>query len=155
MTKKKATRAGKAAAKKTSKKKSGTRKQKDAAEVREEISGIVKSGAKGIAQAVMGQAMLGNLLPAKYLFELSGVFPAGNDGKQATQEEDCLAKTLLDRIEKPQPKPAEKDEDENSHPTKTALGGAPTLVEKDEDEAEGAVEKKPDEVKADGGDVSA
>jgi hypothetical protein len=139
MTKKKATRAGKTAAKKTSKKKSGTKKPKDAAQVREEISSIVKSGAKDIAQAVIGQAKLGNLLPAKYLFELSGVYPAVNDGKQATQEEDCLAKTLLDRIDRPR-KPPEKDEaeDENST-TKIVLGGAPS---------EDAIEKKPDEAKA-------
>ena len=143
MTKKKAKKSGKTAAKKTAKKKLGTKKQKDVAQVREEIASVVKSGAMDITEAVMGQAMAGNLLPAKYLFELAGVHPVVNDGKQATQEEDCLAKTLLDRIDRPQ-KPPEKDEDEVSHPAKSAP------VEKDEDRPEDVGEKKPDE-----GDVSA
>jgi hypothetical protein len=140
MIKKKATRVGKKAAKKTAKKKSGTKKHKDAAQVREEIANVVKSGAMEITEAVMGQAIAGNLLPAKYLFEVAKIFPEVHDGKQATQEEDCLAKTLLDRIDRPQ-KPLEKDEDESSHPTKIAVSGAPS---------EDVVEKKPDEVKADG-----
>jgi hypothetical protein len=150
MIKKKAARASKAGAKKKAKKKSASRKQKDATQVREEISGIVKSSAKGITKAVMGQAMRGNLAPAKYLFEMAGVFPAVNDGKEATQEEDCLAKTLLDRIDRPAQKPVEKDDDEDSDPTKTELGGVTSPVKKDDDDVEFVTEDKPDEAKPDG-----
>jgi hypothetical protein len=133
MTKKKAARASKAGEKKTGRRRSASKKQKDAAQVREEIVGMVKSGAVDITAAVIGQAMSGNVVPAKYLFELAGVFPAVNDGKQAAQEEDCLAKTLLDRIDRPVQKP----------------------VKKDDDEAEIVTENTPDEVKPDGGDVIA
>jgi hypothetical protein len=128
MIKKKAARASKSGAKKKAKKKSASKKPKDAAEVREEIANVVRSGALGITEAVMGQAMAGNLLPAKYLFEVAKIFPEVNDGKQATEEEDCLAKTLLDRIDRPPQKP----------------------VEKDDDEPEVVTENKPDEAKTDG-----
>jgi hypothetical protein len=113
MIKKKAARARKTAAKKTDGKKTTKKKQKDPAQVREEIAGIVKSGAKGITKAVMDQAMHGELAPAKYLFEMAGVYPAVNDGEHATEEEDCLAKTLLDRLNLPR-KAAEKEDDEEA-----------------------------------------
>ena len=96
MIKKKA--AGQTATKKKSGKKKTAKKKLDAAQVREELAGLVKSEAKEITEAVMDQAMHGELAPAKYLLEMAGVFPPTNDGEQATEEEDCLAKTLLDRL---------------------------------------------------------
>jgi hypothetical protein len=113
MTKKKATNTDAAApaAKKSGKKKAS--KNKDAAQVREELAGMVKSGAKEITEAVMDQAMQGELAPAKYLLEMAGVFPPPNDGEQATEEEDCLAKTLLDRLNiLRKPSQSEEDADE-------------------------------------------
>jgi hypothetical protein len=93
------------------------KKQADPAQVREEIAGIVKSGAKGITAAVMDQALHGELAPAKYLFEVAGVYPPASDGTQATEEEDCLAKALLDRLEPPR-QAAEPQEN-----SKTEAGG--------------------------------
>jgi len=93
--------AKKTVAKKSMRKHSAHKKQADPAQVREEIAGIVKSGAKDITAAVMDQAMHGELAPAKYLFEVAGVYPPAGDGTQATEEEDCLAKTLLDRLGPP------------------------------------------------------
>ena len=90
--------------KKTAKKtvKKGTaKKQLDAAKVREDIAGIVKAGAKGITKAVMLQATQGQLAPAKYLLEMAGVYPLSTDGSQTSKEEDCLAQTLLDRLNIP------------------------------------------------------
>jgi hypothetical protein len=84
--------------KKTAKKKSAPKKQADAAQVREDISGMVKADAREITSAVIAQAMNGELAPAKYLFEMAGVYPPATDGSQATTEEDCLAKTLLERL---------------------------------------------------------
>jgi hypothetical protein len=110
MTKK---RAKKTAAKKPAAKKSRHKKQMDPAKVREEIAGIVKSGAKEITEAVMDQAIHGELAPAKYLFEVAGVYPPVSEGNQTPEEEDCLAKTLLDRIEPPKKAPEpEASEDE-------------------------------------------
>jgi len=59
----------------------------------------------------MEEAMKGQLAPAKYMFEVAGVYPPVTDGEQATQEEDCLAKTLLARLNIPK-KPVQEEEDE-------------------------------------------
>jgi len=97
------------AAKKNVGKKTARKKQADPAQVREELAGIVKSEAKSITEAVMDQAMHGELAPAKYLLELAGVYPPTPDGERAAEEEDCLAKTLLDRLNLPR-KPVEENE---------------------------------------------
>ena len=93
------------------KKKTGSKKPMDPGQVREQISGMVKSGAKEITRAVIGQAKMGQLAQARYLFEVAKIFPAVNDGEAATAEEDCLAKTLLARIDAPK-KPTEEREDD-------------------------------------------
>jgi hypothetical protein len=91
------------AAKKTGCRRKNGKKNTDPAQVREQLAGIVKSGAKGITQAVMDHAMNGELAPAKYLLEMAGVYPPPKqDEELAAQEEDCLAKTLLDRLNIPQ-----------------------------------------------------
>jgi hypothetical protein len=87
------------------KKKAGSKKPMDPGQVREHISGMVKSRAKEITAAVIGQAKLGQLAPARFLFEVAKIFPAVNDGEAATAEEDCLAKTLLARIDAPKKPP--------------------------------------------------
>ena len=110
---KKTGKAGKAKAKKSAKGSSAsrTKKQVDPVEVRKDIAKIVGSGAKKVAKAVMEEAMKGQLAPAKYMFEVAGVYPPVTDGEQATQEEDCLAKTLLERLNIPK-KPAPEEDDE-------------------------------------------
>jgi hypothetical protein len=88
------------------KKKTGSKKKPmDPVQVREQISGMVKSRAKDITAAVIGQAKLGRLAPARFLFEVAKIFPPVNDGEAATAEEDCLAKTLLARIDAPKKPP--------------------------------------------------
>ena len=69
--------------------------------MRNDIAKIVKSGARKITKAVMDQAMTGQLAPAKYLFEVAGVYPPLTDGSQASLDEECFAKTLLDRLDIP------------------------------------------------------
>jgi hypothetical protein len=41
---------------------------------------------------------MGMVAPYKFLLEMAGVFPQVEDGSQTSKEEDCLAKTLLDRL---------------------------------------------------------
>lgn len=134
MTKKKAK--GKTAAKKTGKKKSSSRmprvkKQANPAEVRNDIAKIVEAGAKKIAKAVMSQALTGQLAPAKYLFEVAKIYPESTDGSQASAEEDCLAKTLLHRLNLPEEPIARDEEDESESAKKPvaslgkALGAEP------------------------------
>jgi hypothetical protein len=106
----------------TAKKKTGKRnpskKKLDPAQVREELAVLVKSEAKEITEAVMDQAMHGALAPAKYLLEMAGVFPPLNDGEQATEEEDCLAKTLLDRLNVSRKPNHDKEDDEDEEKVK-------------------------------------
>ena len=91
----------KAAGKRTTRRKTTSKKQVDPAKVREEIAGMVKSGAKDIAEVVMDHAMAGELAPVKFLFEMAGVYPASADASFSSAEEECLAKTLLDRLNIP------------------------------------------------------
>lgn len=93
-----------------------TKKQEaETAKVRSTIAGIVKSEAANITNAVMDHAMKGEIAPAKFLFEIAGVFPATTDESFSSAEEDCLAKTLLDRLNIPiQPVIADEQEDEES-----------------------------------------
>jgi len=142
MIKKKAKR--KAAAKKPAgkparkKREAKAKPETNPAEVRKEISKLVEQAATKVAEAVIDVAKTGQLAPAKYLFEMANIFPPAPNGEQATTEEDCLAKLLLNRIE-----PAKKDEgseandlegkrgeapdsEQNPHPTRAALVGAPS-----------------------------
>jgi hypothetical protein len=112
MIKKKA-KAQKAAAKKPAKKRTvRAKKQSDPAQVREQLAGIVKSKAKGITKELVDHAMHGELAPAKYLLEMAGVYPATSDDGQTTEAEDCLAKTLLDRLNLPHKPARDEQEDE-------------------------------------------
>jgi hypothetical protein len=143
MTKKKAK--GKTAAKKTGKakkKRAETRprvrvkKHANPGEVRNDIAKIVESGAKKIAKAVMSQALTGQLAPAKFLFEVAKIYPEVTDGSQASVEEDCLAKTLLHRLNLPE-EPIGRDEEDE-----TEGAGAVAEVEKAGAAAEGDGESK-------------
>lgn len=89
-----------------------TKKQTNAAEVRNDIAKIVKSGAKKITKAVMDQAMTGQLAPAKYLFEMAAIYPPSTDGSESSKEEECFAKTLMDRLNLPDKPIALDEEDE-------------------------------------------
>ena len=90
----------KTAAKKTAKKKSPAKLKAETnpADVRKEVSQLVKAQAAGMTQAVIEEGMKGQLAPVRYLFEMASIFPTAPNGEQATTEEDCLAKMLLDRI---------------------------------------------------------
>ena len=103
------TKTGKAKGKSTSPR---AKKESNPAEVRKDISKFVQSGARRIAKAVMEQATTGQLAPAKYLFEVAGIYPALTDGTFGTEDEDCLAKTLMNRLNLPDKPIAPDDEDE-------------------------------------------
>src|SRR5258707_13257026 len=94
----------KTAAKTAGKKKRSKKikKQLNPAEVRKDISQMVKSEAKEMAEAVIGEGKKGQLAMVKYLFEVAEIFPEATDGSQASTEEDCLARTLLNRWDRPE-----------------------------------------------------
>ena len=104
---KKAVKKGKAKGKAKSKK-----HEKTPSEVRKELAKLILDEAEEITNALIGQGKIGQLAPAKYAFEVARIFPEVNDGSEATREEDCLAKTLLDRLNIPD-KPVGRDEEED------------------------------------------
>ena len=102
---------GKAATKKTPKKKSGSKKSKqlNPAEVRKDISLMVEEGAAEMAHAVIEEGKKGQLAPVRFLLELARIFPPPTDGSEATTEDESLAKTLLRRLDLPD-EPIVRDE---------------------------------------------
>jgi len=90
----------KTAGKKTAKRKglAKPRPETNPVEVRKEVSKMVAAEAPGMAKAVIDEAKKGQLAPTKYLFEMASIYPPAPDGSQATSEEDCLAKMLLDAL---------------------------------------------------------
>jgi len=133
---------------KTSISKRSLKKPLDPVRVRQEIAEIVKESAQEITEAVMVQATQGQLAPAKYLFEMAGVFPHSTDGTFATENEDSLAQTLLNRLNIPlepvvhDELQKEEDEDIVIQPKKAGAGDAASGMESD-GEKRGAEENKP------------
>ncbi len=103
--------AKKVAAKKAAKKESpaNARKETNPAQVRKEVSKMVESEAVAMTSAVIGEGKKGQLATVKYLFEMANIYPPAPDGTQATEEEDCLAKMLLDRLKPPVKAQAEEE----------------------------------------------
>lgn len=118
MIRKKATKGkskSKKVAKKPGKKKvtaKGKKNEKTPGEVRKELAKLILDEAEEITNALISQGKIGQLAPAKYAFEVAHIFPEVNDGSEATREEDCLAKTLLDRLNIPDT-PVGRDEEED------------------------------------------
>jgi hypothetical protein len=101
----------KSAAKKSSRR--ATKRETKAAnlaEVRQDIANIVTGGATGMTEAVVGEAMKGQLAPMKYLFEVAGLYPVA-EGTEAKPEREYLANLLLNKLGIPL-QPVIVDEDE-------------------------------------------
>jgi hypothetical protein len=100
----------KAVAKKTAKKKIGPKNQeRNPAEVRKNIALMIEEQAATMAGKLIEVGNMGQLAQVKYLFEVAEIFPAPTDGSQGTQEEDSLARTLLNRLDLPD-EPIVRDE---------------------------------------------
>jgi hypothetical protein len=118
----------------TAKKKSAGKKKKEfnPAEVRKIIAIMVESEAEEMAEAVIGEGKKGQLATVKYLFEVAKIYPEASDGSQASADEECLAKTLLRRLDLPE-EPVARDEED--FPKSGASPEKPAA--KPEDEVEG------------------
>ena len=127
---------GKTASKKTGKKRSAAKKGKDLnpAEVRKDIALMVKSSATGMAEAVIGEGMKGQLATVKYLFEVASIYPPSTDGTFGSAEEDSLAKTLLQRMNVPDEPVVRNEEDRPEQPVPVA-GGEETQTPTENEEA--------------------
>jgi len=115
MIKKKAKAKGKSgtAAKTTGKNKSSKKSKNELnpAEVRKNIAQMVDEQATAMAQAVIDEGKKGQLATVKYLFEVAKIFPEATDGSQTSADEECLAKTLMRRLDMPDEPIARDDED--------------------------------------------
>ena len=65
-----------------------------------------------MTQAVIDEGKKGQLATVKYLLEMAAIYPASTDGSQASENEDCLARTLLNRLDLPDEPIARDEEDE-------------------------------------------
>jgi hypothetical protein len=109
MAKKKAS--GKSKAKKPEKEQVSAGKPLDAAQVREQITGMVKEMAVELATALVTRAkMKCELAPTKYFFEMAKIFPVPEGGEGTNQ--DSLAKKLMQALGIPE-EPISEDEDGN------------------------------------------
>ena len=107
----------KAAVKTGTRSRSGkSKKELNPEEVRKEIEQMVQSEAANIAAAVIGEGKKGQVSPMKFLFEMAHIFPKPTDGSQTSTEEECLAKTLLRRMDLPD-EPVMRDEEDLPAPT--------------------------------------
>lgn len=111
------------------------KKQLSPAEVRENISSMVKSEAAEMADAVIGEGKKGQLATVKYLFEMASIYPPSTDGSQASAEEESLAATLLRRLDMPD-EPVMRDEEDA--PVKSVVQVEKAVAKPDE--AKGAAE---------------
>ncbi len=88
----------------------------DLAEVRKDISNLVGANATDLARAVMETGKTGQLAPVKYLFEVTGLYPAveSNDAKP---DPEFLAHMLMRKMNLPvSPIVNEDDEDAPAKP---------------------------------------
>jgi hypothetical protein len=138
----------KSAAKKSAKKKSATKAKREtnAADVRKKVSTMVKAKAVKLAEAVIGKTEDEvpedlQLATVKYMFEVAAIYPPQADQDAATADEDCLAKTLLNRLNIPDV-PIRRDEDEvEVSEEKAAAGeseGKDSVVKQNEESGEPA-----------------
>jgi hypothetical protein len=79
---------------------------KDMVEARKSISDVVRVSAIEIIEGLIGRAKSGEVSPAKYLFEMVGLFPATEE--TSSKPEDSLAYTLLQRMGL-EPEPVEEE----------------------------------------------
>jgi len=137
MIKKKRAKKSEAAGKKSAKKKGESKKTlkaRDPEQVRENISKMVQEQAEELAEAVIGVGMTGQLAPVKFLFEMAHVYPKAADGSDATKDEDCLAKTLLNHLHISDTPVGGEDDEFVASPEKKEAETVQTLAEvKDEE----------------------
>src|SRR5713226_2492472 len=101
--------------------------------MRQSITDMVELEMENIGRAVLEEAKRGQLATVKYLFEVSGVYPASAEQSQEKPEEgETLARLLLTRLGMPL-EPAISPDDEVREKVSTP---AAKRAEKDRDSAE-------------------
>ena len=112
-----ARKAGKKAAKKVSKggkntaKKSGKTEPVNVQDLRERVRSVVAEKLDQMTKGVADEAIKGHVAQLKYLFEVTGLYPAGGETKTEPEDSNDLARKLLDSFHFPASLPAEEDEE--------------------------------------------
>ena len=124
----------KATGKKAAKKKGTGKRQKlnkdlNPKQAWKEVALLVETNANKLAEAVINEGKKGQVTPVKFLFEMANIHPPESDEDQKKiEEEECLAKTLMDRLgissKPPEENAEEDDEDTVVIPAKVAQGTA-------------------------------
>lgn len=86
------------AKKKSAPKRASKKREPNPTKVRKDIALLVESNATKLVKAVIGQGMTGQVAPVKFALEVGNIHPHSQEVDESTNEEDCLAKTLLDRL---------------------------------------------------------
>ncbi len=68
--------------------------------MRKEIGNIVGTNATALTRAVMGEGLKGQLTPVKYLFEVTGLYPA-TEISETKPDKESLAHTLMRGLKLP------------------------------------------------------
>jgi len=109
----------KVAVKKAAKKKGTGKRQKlkkdlNPKQTWKEVALLVESNATKLAGAVINEGIKGGVTPVKFLFEMANIHPPESEEDQKKiEEEECLAKTLLDRLGIPSTPLGENDEEDD------------------------------------------
>ncbi|MGC2475540.1 MAG: hypothetical protein WA485_14465 [Candidatus Sulfotelmatobacter sp.] len=78
------------------------KKELNPGEVLKSISAMVEAEAEELAGAVIEEGKKGQLPTVKYLFEVAHIYPQPPEGSVPAENEESLAKTLLDRLNIPE-----------------------------------------------------
>jgi hypothetical protein len=82
----------------------------DLAEVRKEITNIVGTNAAELVRAVVTTGKTGQLAPVKYLFEVTGLYPA-SEISETTPDPESLAHTLMRGLNLPERRVMDEDDE--------------------------------------------
>jgi len=89
----------------------GSRKPVDLRQIRQEITNLVGKEAGPMVESAIEEAHKGHFGAMKYLFEIVGLYPAGDT--EAGPKDNSLARTLLHRLGLPEEPTLEKPDAEN------------------------------------------
>ncbi len=115
---------------------------------------MVESHANKMTKAVIDEGEKGQLATVKYLFEMAAIFPASTDGSHATEDEDCLARTLLNRLDLPTEPVGRDDEDELLKVSKPAMAAGKDTSQRESDKQNTEQKELEPAAGTDGGDTT-
>ena len=134
---KKKAKPGATSTKPAKKKATKTENEPNPAEMRKSITGMVESEMESIGHAVVEEAKKGQLATVKYLFEVSGVYPASTEqGRAKPEDGETLARLLLTRLGLPLEPVISQDDEAEPRPK-----AATKQMRKHEDAAEETLEE--------------